>query len=450
MGNYQYLTLGTLIITGIIILIILAMILQLVYTTKKQGNDYGFYTSFASAIALVVATIFIVMECMNDKEYMCKFVILIALVVLLAIVIVIWRADEPFKQPVTGSDIGTLGQVILTDATDVKILGTQQVTKLAFDNKQPLKIGEKKGFTISMFIGARYPNTALMSATNTRFRVPLFIRGDIQKARVDFNESEYNTYVVTKSIANANECPYSGYHRNGDEIILRKCPLIWLIVEMPQSNSTIKDNELKMYFQVEFNQSRPETDSALIDDITNRNCKSVDPITAKCTILKNNVKFAAISKFFDINRNNNMMSNVTFVFEEVTVPTFEGSAMYKDMTNITLYINGKALETSSYEGRVHITGNLAQALPDVLPPSEKTTLSSQAFDCQLANVQYFNKPLSSSEIESFVSSSKISFGYIRSSLSNMDASDVDNIDVTMVNPLKRDGCVVPLATTYNL
>lgn len=431
MESNGILSLGTLIVCCIFLVIMFLMMLQTVYVTKQQNNSLGFYTSFAILIALIVVAVFAAFECMNKETYITKFLMIVSLILLMVLIIVIWKSNEPFKSPVMKFDINSIGQVLQEDYISLFDTRSPDPKLLTFDASRTFRRGDRVGFTFSMYIGMKYNNITDLK----QMKIPLLIRGNpSNKEAITFKEDVFSEYVMKKpATSDAISCPLNAAHANGAEVIIEKCPLIWLVVEK-NTSTQVTDNDARIYFQVEFNQTRPETGPDLVDDITNRNCRSVDPLTASCSILQNNVKFSAVSKYFNVTQNGMNMTNVMFVFEEVSVPTAEGSDIHTDVTNITVYIDGKPLETVTYQGRVFMSSNQAQVTPKNLTP----TMSMSGVEAQIARVQYFPRPLSEEEIGNVANAVKIPFGYTISGVSS--GAFNEEISYKFTDPMRMDKC----------
>lgn len=432
MESNGYLALGTLVASCIFILIMFLMMLQTVYVTRKQNNTLGFYTSFSILIALILVGVFTAFECMNKETYITKFLIVVSLILLMVLVVIVWKSNEPFKTEVMKLDINSVGQVLQEDA--ISLLGntTPDPKLLSFDSSRMYRPGDKVGFTFSMYLGFKFQNIANLET----MKIPLLLRGDTTKQLITFDETTFSNYVINKpTTPETVTCPLSAYHKNGESIIVKKCPLIWLIIEK-SGGGQVTDNDTRVYFQVEFNQTRPETGPNFVDDLTNRNCRSVDPITASCDVLKNNVRFSAVSKYFNVTQNGMNMTNVMFVFDEVSVPTTEGSDIKTDITNITVYINGAPMETVSYQGRVFMSDNVAHVIPKIA----NVNTSAQGFEAQIARVQYFNRPLLDEEIQSIANTVMIPYGYTRTGVTN--SSFKEEISYKFTDPMRMDNCAV--------
>lgn len=438
MGEYTSIANGTAIVCGTIIAIIFALLVHIMYTTNQQKNTLGFYSTFAAICVLGAASGFIIMQCLKDTEYMCKFYILIALLIVLGIIVVIWMSKEPYKQTLVNFDVSTVGQLLQEDAISLSVgfptaIIDPPIQQLAFDGSEALRQGEKKGFTISMYVGLKFPKSDGLSQ-KVNAKIPLFMRGNTTTSAVEFPIEVFDKFVLSKNSMNST-CKYNPEHQNGNAVILSKCPIIWLVLETPEvpTNSTtaaISENDMKVYFIVEFNQSRPEDGHYLTSDINDRNCKSVDPITATCMMLHKNARFPANSYMFNVDRRGSMLTNVTFVFQEDMIPSSEGSSIYDDVTNVSVYVNGKLFETTSYQGKMLMTSNNAMVLPRI----GDGNLIGSGLDGQIAKVQFFHKPLSEADVATMTNNMQIPYGYTKTGVTNVPLNE--EINASYENPLR--------------
>lgn len=328
---------------------------------------------------------------------------IIILITALIPALIVWKSTSPFSYSIVQADIASAGTMIQNAATSLYASPARTpVTKdVKFDASMALLPGQKRGFSVSMYLGIAFGNDLTIDSSVS---IPLFIRSDtsnLTTTKYNFGMSTWNNFVLDDTT-----CPVA---LPGDtDVVSKKCPLIWMVIDkpaMPQfdnvsdnANVTLKGNAARIYFKTDFNQTRPESGVDLMNEI--EGCKSVDPLTTSCTFFKGSNKFEASSKYFNMNLTNQRLTHVAFVFSEDTIYNSE-LKVYKDILNVSIFVDGGLNETHSYTGRVFMSSNNLVALPQQLMTPTLDPASGTAnvlLNSKVARMQYFDFPLTPGDI----------------------------------------------------
>eukprot|EP00798_Chlamydomonas_sp_ICE-L_P019584 gene19584-26267_t len=294
-------------------------------------------------------------------------------------------------------DPGDFGYTLLDGVTTM--IGREPAQEvMGFDNEEILEIGQRKGFSISMYMGLNYSNmtNAALNAgngykwnkANDTLRIPLFVRG--QTFTTDLKD--YGIQVVDKS------------------------PLIWLVLDNKEPTDDVAIPFLPR-FEMEFNHTQPPGNDAAesIDELGQNACKTIDGLTAKCKFYDDSATFDAYEDAQSLRidpcgpANARYLKHMAFVFEEDFVGN---NKMRKDhVTRVSVYIGNRLKQTHTFPGTVRISDNSVSILPkalyrdssDIMRQTTKPHESPFLQDCRLGYVKYFSYPLSEHQIKEFAS-----------------------------------------------
>lgn len=389
-------------ITSLTVAINILLFLSIVRAVRDQNKT----AVYIPIVCLIIINVALFCYFSSDQTDMVATVgLLIILIVALIPSIIVWASSSPFSYSIVQADVASAGTMIQNAAVPLFVSSTttQPVWKtVPFDASLALIPGQKKGFSVSMYLGIAFGKELVIDST---VNVPLFIRSDSSNLQTDtykFGANTWNDFVLDDTT-----CPVS-LPGSDNSVVSKKCPLIWMVLDkptMPQytgggsANVTLKSNAARVYFKTDFNQTRPESGVDLMNEI--EGCKSVDPLTTSCTFFKGSNKFEASSKYFNMSLTNQALTHVAFVFSEDTAYDSE-LKVYKDMLSVSVFVDGRLSETHSYNGRVFMSSNTMCALPQQLmtPALDPNSGTARVLsNSRLARVQYFDFPLTPGDIQ---------------------------------------------------